>query len=193
MAPDSGRDNGMLAIPKKPFDLPAYLAAMGRETQRARAQRGLSRGELARLACVHENTVGVLERGTHDLNSSTRCRILAALGTRSLVIEDGWDRIELGGEQESFQRSDILTMQDASVVLIIGSKIRAARMAHGATLEEAAAAGGMHPNTLWNIESGLVSPQSHTLHRLYRALRVYRATPMPPNDLFLEFAEGDAE
>lgn len=161
------------------FDEKAYLKATGEEFQRARLARGLSRESLAERSGVHVNTIGALERGEHDVNSTTKCWILAALGCRSLVMEDHVDRIILHEDPAAFPRSDIQTMPDSNVVHIIGQAIRDRRESMSATLETVALRAGVHENTLWNIERGLVSATGIHLHRIYRALGVNLVTPDP--------------
>jgi len=158
-----------------------YYKACGEELRRARLERGLSREELAECSRVHVNTIGAIERGDHDVNSSTKCWILAAIGCKSLVIRDGVDMIVLHDGPAAFPRSDIQAMPDARIVGIIGQAIRDRREGLGYTLLEAAERAAVHPNTLWNIERGLVSATGLHLHRIFITLGVSIVTPSPEN------------
>lgn len=161
------------------FDEKAYLKATGSEFQQARLSRGLSREELAERSGVHINTIGSLERGERDVNSTTKCWILAALGCKSLVMEDHVDRIILHDDPSAYPRGDIQTMPDSIVVSIIGQALRDRRESLNATMGLVALRAGVHENTLWNIERGLVSATGVHLHRIYRALGVSVVTPGP--------------
>jgi len=161
------------------FDGMAYLMACGMEFQRARLARGLSRERLAELSGVHVNTIGSLERGEHDINSTTKCWILAALGCKSIVMEDGFDSIVLNDEPGTFPRIDIQDMPDSCIIRIIGQVLRERREQVGLTLHQVARLAGIHHNTLWNIERGLVSTTGINLHKIYRALDVHIVTPGP--------------
>ena len=161
------------------FDEKAYLKATGAEFQQARLSRGMSRESLAERSGVHLNTISALERGAHDVNSTTKCWILAALGCKSLVMENLVDRIVLHDDPAAYPRSDIQSMPDSAVVRIIGQAIRERRETLDATLEDIATLADVHVNTLWNIERGLVSATGIHLHRIYRALGICVVTPEP--------------
>jgi len=172
------------AVTAERFDDKTYLKATGAEFLQARLSRGLSREALAERSGVHVNTIGALERGERDVNSTTKCWILAALGCRSLVMEDHVDRILLHEDPASFPRADIQTMPDSIVVRIIGQALRDRRESLNATMGLVALRAGVHENTLWNIERGLVSATGIHLHRIYRALGVSVVTPGPDGILF---------
>ncbi|HQO66435.1 MAG TPA: helix-turn-helix transcriptional regulator [Spirochaetales bacterium] len=161
------------------FDEDSYLRACGAEFRRVRLERGLSREALAELSGVHLNTIGAVERGDHDINGSTKCRLLAALGCKSLRMTEHCDEIVLHDDPGCFPRADIQAMPESLVVRIIGQTMRQRRENAGLTLEQVAAAAGLHLNTLWNIERGLVSPMGIHIHRVYRALGVSVVTPNP--------------
>lgn len=165
-------------IPER-FEEKTYLQASGAEFKRARLARKLTREGLSELSGVHLNTIGATERGEHDINSTTKCRLLAALGCKSIVMDENVDFIVLHENLAAFPRTDIQAMPDACVVSIIGQALRDRRNSLGATLEQVAARSGIHTNTLWNIELGLVSPTGIHLHRIYRALGVAIVTPDP--------------
>jgi len=165
-------------VPER-FDERTYLQASGAEFKRARLARNLTREGLSELSGVHLNTIGAAERGEHDINSSTKCSLLAALGCKSIIMDENVDSIVLHESLAAFPRTDIQAMPDACVVSIIGQVLRERRNSLGATLEQVACNAGLHANTLWNIELGLVSPHGVHLHRIYRALGVRIVTPGP--------------
>ncbi|MBU0957084.1 MAG: helix-turn-helix domain-containing protein [Spirochaetes bacterium] len=167
------------------FDASAYLRNTGKEFRRVRLLRGLSRDELADLAGVHINTIGAVERGDYDLNSSTRCWILAALGTESLIMEPNLDRLEIAPVAADWQRADVQQLPESEIVRLTGATLRACRETHGLTLDDLAELSLIHRNSIWNIEQGLVSATSTCLHRLYRCLGVFRVRPRPPDWLEL--------
>lgn len=156
------------------FDAALYLRSTGAEFKRARLERGLSREVLAECAAVHPNSVAVAERGSHDLSGMTKIRIYAALGIRCLEIELNRDIIVLDGSSGHAPDGDILGMSLAAIAADIGSAIRAYREGLGFRLEDVAAASGLHLNTLWNIERGLVKASGVSLHSIYIALGVRR-------------------
>lgn len=161
------------------FDEEGYLESCGAEFRRARLERGLTREALAELSGVHVNTIGAVERGDHDINGSTKCRLLAALGCKSVNMTDSYDEIVLHDDPGAFPRADIQEMPESLVVRIIGQAMRERRESLGLTLEDVAGRAGLHLNTLWNIERGLVSPMGIHIHRVYRALGVSVVTPSP--------------
>ncbi len=179
----------MSGVPSFHFDREGYLKAVGADMKRARLERGLSREELADLAGVHPNTIGGVERGDHDVNSGTKCWILAALGARSVIMETDADFVELEDDESQYPRADVQAMADSEIVRIIGNAIRNRREGIGMSLDELARRSGVHRNTLWNIERGLVSCSGSSLHCIYIALGVRKATPLPAK-LGLELDDG---
>lgn len=161
-----------------------FLRETGLEFRQARLLRGLSREALAEAAGVHTNTVAAFERGERDVNSATQCWILASLGCRTLILEDSVYRIVLGLGPEDYPRSDIQRMPYATIIDMMGRSIRELRAEAGLSLEHLSGAAGVHLNTLWNIERGLVCPMSAHVYRIYRALGVTAVTPGPEGIVF---------
>lgn len=148
----------------------AFLRAFARQIGGARSDLRLSREELAELAAIHPNTVGIAERADRDLNALTQTRILAALGCAYISLAD--DRYDIHFQDASLRptRDDILGMHDSSIVRYIGAAIRERRQALGLRIADVSARAGLHPNSVWNCEMGLVCPAGCTLFRIYRAL-----------------------
>lgn len=152
------------------------------ETRRVRLERGFTREELAMRSGVHANTIGMLERGERDLCCVTQTRLLAALGC---------DGLELGVDElyfcpalnfASVRWRWLLDAPPATVVGLMGSTIRAGRSACGLSLGELAKASGLHRNSIWNFEKGLVAPNGYSVYAIFRALnlRVARAEVFRP-------------
>lgn len=153
-------------------DAHRYLRACGGEFRQARKERGLTREELAELAGVHVNSIGIAERGDHDQNVMVRTKLYAALGCCHVEINRECFRIVLNSGSDAFPDTEILSMPCAAIAFHIGQAIRIERECKGVTLQELSRAGGIHLNTLWNIERGLVSATTLVLYRIFRALDV---------------------
>lgn len=148
----------------------AFLRAFARQIRGARKDLGFSREELAERAAVHPNTLGIAERADRDLNALTQTRILAALGCSFISLRlDSYD-IHFGDASLRPTREDILGMHDSSIVGYIGAAIRERRQALGLRIVDVSDRAGLHPNSVWNCEMGLVCPEGCTLFRIYRAL-----------------------
>lgn len=55
-----------------------------------------------------------------------------------------------------------------------GAMIASMRKAEGLSQGELSGEAGIHLNTLWNLEKGLVAPSVSTMYRLYRALGILK-------------------
>lgn len=74
------------------------------------------------------------------------------------------------------QTKDILKMSPANQIFIMGQQIRTFRQNQGLCLRELGNRCGLHSNTIWNIEQGLVVPTMFTLHRICYCLGVKKLT-----------------
>lgn len=151
-----------------------YLQGLALQIKYARREHRLSQEELAERAVVHPNTIGVAERAERDLNILTQTRILAALGCQDIHIQGDTYSIRFGEMFPSSVRMDIMALKDAQIIQSIGQSIRIRRIELGYTLEDVAMLSGLHLNSVWNCEQGLVIPDGSTIFRLYRALKVSR-------------------
>jgi transcriptional regulator with XRE-family HTH domain len=147
-----------------------YMQAFAAETRRARKERGFSREELARRARVHENTIGMLERGERDLSCISQTRLLAALGCDGLHIDSDGVSFSLGSPFALPRWFWLLDAQPAAVVELMGASIRERRKALGFSIEALAGKAGIHRNSVWNFEKGLVAPNGYSVFALFRAL-----------------------
>lgn len=154
-----------------------YLVTIGHEFQRARIARGLSREELAWAAGVHVNTISIIERGERDISVMTQKSILAALGCVGLEILSDRLIIILDEKPGSIARIDIQAMPESMIIELVGNALHEARTRSGLSLEELALRVGVHRNSLWNYEHGLVVPCCLVVYRLYWILGISRVSP----------------
>jgi len=154
-----------------------YLNTFAAETRRAREARGFSRKELARHAGLHENTICAIEREERDLSCITQTRLLAALGCEGLDVGKEGVRIVLGTKPHPPRRSPLLEKPAAAVIGSMGASIRVRRTEFGLSLEDLSRKAGIHRNTVWNFERGLVVPNGYSVFALFRALELPTAQP----------------
>ena len=157
------------------FDAAVFLEASGEEFRRVRIERGLSRETLAERAGVHPNTIGVAERGDRDLAAITQTRFLLALGCERLALSTEGVIAVLGDERAGLEH--FRTLRDPAFARLIGVAIRTRRLSFGLSLDEVALEAGLHRNTLWNIERGLVLAGGLNLYRIYLSLGVRALVP----------------
>lgn len=158
-------------------DQSTFLAAFASEVRNARRDQGMSREELAEIAGVHVNTIGMLERGQRDLNSVHQTYILSALGFPGIGLDaEGLHLLPVSaGDQADVAR--LINVPAAAVVWGMGKDIRALRMACGLSLAEVADKAQVHRNTIWNCEHGLVCPTGYTWFRILQAMEVSLILP----------------
>ncbi len=147
-----------------------YLSSFGSDIRRIRRYQGISLEGLAERAGVHPNTIAVAERAERDLNIISQTRIFAALGCKEVRICEGY--LDLSFSEECSTRGDLLGLDVSFIIRCIGENVRMKRIELGLTLEELSSITGIHLNSLWNCENGLVVPKGHTLVRLYQALGI---------------------
>jgi transcriptional regulator with XRE-family HTH domain len=134
-----------------------------------RKKTGITQAELAERARIHVNTMSNLERGLGDPSVTVLSLILTQLGCPGLEINksgfhpwsptiDPCEIIQANPLMPSFIASEI------------GAKICDRRLSLGLTQQELAEEAYIHPNTIWNIENGLVDASSFTIYRLYLSL-----------------------
>ncbi|MFZ5368776.1 MAG: helix-turn-helix domain-containing protein [Spirochaetota bacterium] len=154
-----------------------YLTAQGNEFRQKRINRGLSMQDVCTTIGVHRNTLRAIEAGLHDYSVMSGANLFSCLGVKTVIISENLDILELWDNPSGIEQSkDILRMSDASQILRCGKEIRQFRLSHGYTIKALASCCGLHPNTLWNIEQGLVLFSMFTLHRIYYCMGVSRVT-----------------
>lgn len=152
------------------FKMSDYLLSIAEELRTARKNLDLSREKLAEMTGLHPNTIAIAERGERDLNTITQTRIFAALGVREVRLSDGCLDLTFG--EKPLIRQDLLELSSPFVIRCIGEFIRHRRIELELTLEEMSVLSGLHMNSLWNCENGLVIPQGNTLVRIYQSLEI---------------------
>lgn len=142
---------------------------IGRAIAEIRKARGQTREAVAALAGVHPNTVKRVELGGMEASSLVVTAICAALGCGAVrVTERGFEpRFEATGRDD--RAAGILAMPPARVAWRTGESVAALRRELGHDLRGFARLAGIHHNTLWNLERGLVAPSILTLYKLCRA------------------------
>lgn len=144
------------------------LCDAGALTADLRRKQGLSQWDLADLAGVHVNTVSNLELGLTDPSTTLYSLVLVALKCPGITIcEYGFPPLDPLSDFPGL--SDIM-LSKPRIVSEIGTRVRDRRADLGLTLRETARAAGIHHNTLWNLENGLVVPSISTMYRLFRAI-----------------------
>lgn len=152
--------------------LGAVLRDSGHLAAELRRREGLSQAELAELSGLHPNTVANFERGACDSSVLVLSLIYIYLGSPGVLIEeDGFQPLPRREGQRGpiFPRSLISL---PTMARIIGERVRERRLALGLTMDDVAHEAGLHANTVWNLENGLVAPSASTSFRLYRCLGI---------------------
>lgn len=135
-----------------------------------RKKTGLSQAELAERARIHVNTMSNLERGHGDPSITILSLVLTQLGCPGLEIDEaGFHPWAPTGDPRKIMQANPL--RPSFIASEIGAKISDRRLSLGLTQQELAEEAFIHPNTIWNIENGLVDASSFTIYRLYLSLR----------------------
>lgn len=133
---------------------------------------GLSRDQVADAAGVHPNTVKRVESGELEASTLVVTRICAALGCEAVdVAEEGFVP-RLADADESGRAETILGMPPARIAWRTGESVAALRADLGIDLRTFAQRAGVHHNTVWNLERGLVVPSILTLFRICQAFDI---------------------
>lgn len=149
------------------------LANVGAAIREKRRSEGMSQEDLAHLAGLYRNVVGNIERGEVDpalssLNYMYVCLQCAAVRFDVEVILP-WPR-------EVWPVVAATEFTPARMMRMIGAAVRQRRKELGCSLKELATSAGIHPNTIWNVERGLVDPSLTVTYRLYKGLGVQVVT-----------------
>ena len=153
-------------------DIRLYRSDLGRELRRIRKLQGVSVDRLAEATGLHQNTIGGIERGSNDIKLVSKARIMAALGCESFDIGETTFCFNVDELFDYPGRADVLRLPASSIVYMTGRTIRERRTAMGLTILELSESAGVHHNTLWNIENGLVEATLFNLYRIHKGLRV---------------------
>jgi transcriptional regulator with XRE-family HTH domain len=161
------------------------LKTVGGEIAALRRSQGMSQADLAELSGLHYNSLGRIERGECDPSIVLLSYLYFQLDSASVAIdrygvvpvhEDGCDIAGL---------PEIAGMRPPEMIRRLGAAIRIRRKAMDQTLQDTAGLSGVHLNSLWNLENGLVCPTLLTYYHILRALDVSRVTQAKGAPLFI--------
>lgn len=152
--------------------LKSTLHSCGERIADFRRGFGLSQYELAELAGLHPNTIANIERGEVDPSVLVANRVFVNLGCPGILVrDDGFEPLRPVSGLPAIPFPNMKTTP-ACMAMVMGERVRNRRLCLGLSLDEVARSSGLHLNTVWNFERGLVSPALSTTYRLYRALGV---------------------
>jgi transcriptional regulator with XRE-family HTH domain len=139
-----------------------------------RKTEGLSQSELAELTGLHPNSITNAERGVVDPSILLTSLIFLRLRCLGVAVnEEGFYPIPSPDARGGlpFPNLDICK---AAMISEMGRRVVERRHALGLSIRDLAEESGVHPNTVWNFEKGLVAPSTSTTYGIYRALGVSR-------------------
>jgi len=148
------------------------LEHTGRVIEGLRKVRGFSREEVAEAAGVHPNTVKRVESGGLEASSLVITRICAALGCGAVAVTDEGFLPSLEDLEGAELALRISRMPPARIAWRTGESVAALRADLGIDLRSFAKQAGVHYNTIWNLERGLVAPSILTLFKICRAFDI---------------------
>jgi Predicted transcriptional regulator len=156
----------------------SILRDSGSAAAEIRRREALSQADLAELTGLHVNTIANFERGLSDPSLLAVSLIYIYLRCPGVSVDESGCYVPLEPRSDCmaplFSRELISLPMMAS---IIGARVRERRLAMDLCIAETAKEIGIHPNTLWNLEKGLVAPSVSTSLRLYRRLGITRVVP----------------
>jgi transcriptional regulator with XRE-family HTH domain len=158
--------------PTDGYDFSLYRSDLGKELRRIRKLQGVSVERLAESTGLHENTIGCIERGRNDIKLVSNARIMAALGCESFDIGETTFSFTVEALADYPERGSVLGLHASSIVYMTGRTIRERRIAEGVTILRLSERTGIHYNTIWNIENGLVEATLFNLYRIHKSLSV---------------------
>ncbi|MBN1242803.1 MAG: helix-turn-helix transcriptional regulator [Spirochaetales bacterium] len=148
------------------------LENTGRVLEGLRKVRGLSREEAAGLAGLHPNTIKRVESGKVEASTLVVTKICAALGCGAVAVGELGFVPSLDGGDGLERALRIRMMPPARIAWRTGESVAALRADLGLGLRSFADRAGVHYNTIWNLERGLVAPSLLTLFRICRAFDI---------------------
>jgi transcriptional regulator with XRE-family HTH domain len=155
-------------------DFEAMLRDAGAMIASMRRAEGLSQAELAVAASVHYNTVSNVEQGAADPSLLVFSLILVRLRCPGLAIDEAGFRPLAPLSRAGPEPLPPAMLGQSTIVSVIGSRVRSRRLDLGLSQGELSGEAGIHLNTLWNLEKGLVAPSVSTMYRLYRSLGIIK-------------------
>ncbi len=154
-------------------DLDLMLRVSGGELAALRRSQGLSQSDLAELTGLHRNTVANIESGSGDSSVLAVSLIQVRLRASGVLVEKtGFIPCPPPpGTDFPYPR---LLVHPSAMARIMGESVRRRRLERALSLQALAEATGVHRNTIWNFEQGLVAPSASTTYLIYRGLGVTR-------------------
>jgi transcriptional regulator with XRE-family HTH domain len=155
-------------------NLNSMLRVFGSEMAVQRKRRGMTQLGLAKATGLSVNTISNIERGILDPTVVVVALMQIHLGNLGIeLVGDHYIPIAAPQPMGPLPFPN-LVKPPAAIVMMIAEVIRNRRQKQNMTLEALAEVSGVHTNTLWNLEHGLVAPSISTLFRVYRSLGVHR-------------------
>ncbi len=152
---------------------PRLLRFVGGEIAAKRRERGLTQEDLSWVSGIHRTTVSLIERGACDASVNTLSYLYFQLDCTGVVVDRLGIVPELEGRAPTPPHA-LTGLSAAAMVYILGNLVRARRSLMGLRLGEVARISGLHLNSVWNFEKGLVCPTISSYFRVLRALEVSR-------------------
>jgi transcriptional regulator with XRE-family HTH domain len=155
-------------------DIERILSVSGGELGALRRAQGLSRDDLAELTGLHRNTIANVERGGSDSSILAMSLMQVHLRASGVVVgREGFILCHPQAPGREYPYPDLL-VRPSTMMRVMGEMVRQRRVDRGMSIADFAVAAGVHRNTVWNIERGLVVPTSSTIYLIYRGLGVQR-------------------
>jgi DNA-binding XRE family transcriptional regulator len=146
--------------------------SVGDAIRQRRSECGLSREDLAHLSSLHPNSIGRIERGESDASVVLLSFLYFHLQCSGVQLEkEGIFPVRHSGVSVA-SLPEVSALRPPSLVRLMGEVARGRRGVCGMTLTETASCAGIHLNSLWNFETGLVCPSVTTYFRILRTLEV---------------------
>jgi transcriptional regulator with XRE-family HTH domain len=152
--------------------LKAMLRDSGASIASLRKAEGYSQAQLAELAGVHQNTITNIERGAVDPSVMCLNYIYLRLRCKGIeVFDEGFCPIPaLDAKELPFPK--LMDVSPGIMISVMGKLVVEWRKAKGLSLKDLAGESGVHVNTIWNFENGLVVPSTSTIYSIYKTLKI---------------------
>jgi transcriptional regulator with XRE-family HTH domain len=148
------------------------LFVSGGELAALRRSQGLSQSDLSELSGLHRNTVQKVEAGCGDSSILAMSLMQIFLRASGVNVErEGFFPCPPPAEVPDYPYA-FLILRPPVMIAAMGRMIRRRRTERGMSLSGLADSVGVHRNTIWNVERGLVAPASSTIYAIYRGLGV---------------------
>ncbi len=148
------------------------LARLGGELVRIRTMRKLSQASLGAMTRLHVNTISSVERGRTDPSIFVLGLICLGLGCPRIELSDEGLFPVMGSDaglppyalRSLFRKPGAMAAHSAGFSML--------RASSGMSIRGLAASAGVHPNTVWNYETGRTAPSVTVAFRIYLELGI---------------------